>query len=262
MVGKLGRSTSSQISPMQRLVCIHCRGTSLNRIRPARFIFHPPLLPISNVSAAAVRSFRQPCFTFRKGMFPWASRSLVRYTARPRFLLALLAMAGVPLTVQDFGGDGEDIEESALDQSVLDTSEHELEEFPYGVIEGQSIFFKNLKIAFIRYIYEPIATGLRFIQLVAIFLPVFATIPFIFVGSRNPDHDNERTGTLWWYSFLVKQMERAGPTFIKVVHNCLRADCSLDNGRLLEQIYSLRNCVVIWRNSTPTSKPMAFQRLR
>lgn len=30
------------------------------------------------------------------------------------------------------------------------------------------------------------------------------------------DPEEERWGALWWYGFLVKQMERAGPTFIKL----------------------------------------------
>jgi aarF domain-containing kinase len=106
-----------------------------------------------------------------------------------------------------------------FEQQLLDTSEEERRVETYGDGKDRSIFyrfFKLLKITFIRYIFEPIATGLRFLQLVAIFVPVFATVPVIFIGSRYPEHDNERTGTLWWYRFLVKQMERAGPTFIKV----------------------------------------------
>lgn len=66
------------------------------------------------------------------------------------------------------------------------------------------------------YIWEPICTGVRFLQLVVIFVPVLATVPAIWFGRRRPDRDNERTGTLWWYGFLVKSMERAGPAFIKV----------------------------------------------
>lgn len=66
------------------------------------------------------------------------------------------------------------------------------------------------------YVWEPICTGFRFLQLVAIFVPVILTVPAIWIGSRQPDRDNERTGTLWWYGFLVRSMEWAGPAFIKV----------------------------------------------
>jgi len=66
------------------------------------------------------------------------------------------------------------------------------------------------------YIWEPICTGIRFLQLFTIFVPVILTVPAIWIGRRHPDRDNERTGTLWWYGFLVKAMEWAGPAFIKV----------------------------------------------
>ncbi|KXX80823.1 putative serine/threonine-protein kinase abkC [Madurella mycetomatis] len=66
------------------------------------------------------------------------------------------------------------------------------------------------------YVWEPICTGLRFLQLASIFVPVLLTVPVIWVGSRQPDRDNERTGTLWWYGFLVQSMEWAGPAFIKL----------------------------------------------
>ena len=66
------------------------------------------------------------------------------------------------------------------------------------------------------YIWEPVCTGARFLQLVVIFVPVFLTVPVIWIGGRQPERDNERSGTLWWYGFLVKAMEWAGPAFIKV----------------------------------------------
>jgi aarF domain-containing kinase len=48
-------------------------------------------------------------------------------------------------------------------------------------------------------------------------VPVFVTIPVVYIGARDPERDNERSGTLWWYAFLVRQMERAGATFIKAI---------------------------------------------
>jgi len=66
------------------------------------------------------------------------------------------------------------------------------------------------------YVWEPLCTGLRFLHLVVIFVPVIACVPAIWVGRRVKEKNNERKGTLWWYWFLVKSMERAGPAFIKV----------------------------------------------
>jgi aarF domain-containing kinase len=67
------------------------------------------------------------------------------------------------------------------------------------------------------YIREPICTGIRFLQLVVIFVPVILAVPAIWIGKQLPDRDNERMGTLWWYGFLVQAMEWAGPAFIKVL---------------------------------------------
>ncbi|EAA61642.1 hypothetical protein AN6996.2 [Aspergillus nidulans FGSC A4] len=66
------------------------------------------------------------------------------------------------------------------------------------------------------YVYDTIATGFRFVHLVIIFLPVILTAPTIWLGRRIKNNDGARTGTLWWYSFLVRAMERAGPAFIKL----------------------------------------------
>ena len=70
------------------------------------------------------------------------------------------------------------------------------------------------------YIWEPICTGFRFVHLLLIFVPVIVTVPAIWIGRRQKERDGERTGTLWWYDFLVKSMERAGPAFIKVNLTC------------------------------------------
>lgn len=66
------------------------------------------------------------------------------------------------------------------------------------------------------YIWEPLCTGFRFLHLAVIFVPVLFAVPMIWLGTRQKDRDNERTGALWWYNFLVKGMEWAGPAFIKV----------------------------------------------
>lgn len=200
---------------MQRLLCIHCRGAPSARIRPEKaiFSFSRPLLFSGPIFRA--RFFHKSSFTCQNAAVTSSSRFRLR---QPRYLLALSAAASVPFVAQDLKDDAEEDEDLTLEQH-LDTSEEERRVQSYGVNKDWSIFyrfFKHLRIAFTIYIYEPIATGMRFIQLLVIFVPVFATIPIIFIGSRDPNRDNERTGTLWWYAFLVKQMEKAGATFIKV----------------------------------------------
>lgn len=65
-------------------------------------------------------------------------------------------------------------------------------------------------------IWEPFRTGERFLHLLALFLPVMITSPMLFVGKPPKNKRGERWGAVWWYGFLVAQMQRAGPTFIKV----------------------------------------------
>ena len=80
-------------------------------------------------------------------------------------------------------------------------------------------------LQFLRlYILEPILTFFRFLHLGFLFAPVILTAPMLLVGKpgkRNrpgkPVAENqENWGAIWWYGLLVKQMERAGPSFIKL----------------------------------------------
>ncbi len=86
---------------------------------------------------------------------------------------------------------------------------------------------------FHRYILEPILTIVRFLHLTLLFGPVILTAPMLLIGrpgsggrrgkraaSGMKVEDEERWGAVWWYGFLVKQMERSGPTFIKVGGVC------------------------------------------
>ena len=75
-----------------------------------------------------------------------------------------------------------------------------------------------------KYVIEPFLTMLRFFHLAFLFGPVILTLPMLLVGHhqhpRRPgkpvDEGEETWGAVWWYSFLVGQMERAGPSFIKL----------------------------------------------
>ena len=113
-------------------------------------------------------------------------------------------------------GDGKTPEEHMLEASRAEISK-EIPEEIHGVKRG----WKGLCLLVDTIIVEPIATTFRFLHLVIIFVPVIASMPLIWLGGRCKDRDNERTGTLWWYSFLVHSMERAGPAFIKVFCNLL-----------------------------------------
>lgn len=207
---------------MQRLVRIHCRGAPWTRLPPFKRGYRSFSFSLPVRQSAGSRTFGENRFTGhdRSGS---SSRRILRQHPQAPLLIAISAAASIPLVQHKVEDDEYDDIELTLEQSLLDTSEEERRAQTYGINKDRSIFyrlFRNVKVSFVRYIFEPIATGLRFIQLVVIFIPVLATIPIIFIGPKVPDCDNERSGTLWWYRFLVRQMERAGATFIKVLALC------------------------------------------
>lgn len=103
------------------------------------------------------------------------------------------------------------------EEQMLEMSRQELEETRVPArLKHSRIWRRSLWRFLDCWIMEPIATGFRFLHLVIIFVPVLATIPVIWIGEQQKDRDNERSGTLWWYGFLVASMERAGAAFIKL----------------------------------------------
>ncbi|KAL4241795.1 protein kinase superfamily protein [Abortiporus biennis] len=66
------------------------------------------------------------------------------------------------------------------------------------------------------HIWEPLLTARRFIHLLYIFIPVLVTAPMLLVGSPEESLSGDRWGAVWWYDFMTKRMERAGPTFVKL----------------------------------------------
>lgn len=77
-------------------------------------------------------------------------------------------------------------------------------------------------------IWEPICTAARFAHLVLIFLPVIVTSPMLLVGTvkkKKGRETGDRWGALWWYDLLVKTMQAAGPTFVKV-RNSIVSHCN------------------------------------
>lgn len=107
-------------------------------------------------------------------------------------------------------------EEETGEKHMLEASRQEIRKTVSEDARGFTRLKQEVYVFFYCYVYEPIATGFRFLHLTVIFLPVLVSVPVIWIGSRNPDRNNQRWGTLWWFDFLVKSMERAGPAFIKV----------------------------------------------
>jgi len=156
------------------------------------------------------------------------SSFLRRYFANPRFPRKALLWSGAggvivsPFTFIEIGNDGANIGEQTHEEAMLEVSRRELKQQVPSAIKNSKKYRRTIYFFVDMYIIEPICTGLRFLHLVVIFVPVIATIPAIWVGRRQQDKDNERSGTLWWYAFLVRSMERSGAAFIKVSTYCVR----------------------------------------
>ncbi|KAI4222353.1 MAG: hypothetical protein L6R36_006213 [Xanthoria steineri] len=134
-----------------------------------------------------------------------------RAYGRRKVLWALLTPAAFVRLSEEDNGDGKTPEEH-----MLQASREEIRKAVPDSVHGLTRVWRNIYLFLDLYIYEPIATGFRFLHLAIIFLPVLGTIPVIWLGRRVKDRDHERAGTLWWYNFLVRSMERAGPAFIKL----------------------------------------------
>lgn len=100
--------------------------------------------------------------------------------------------------------------------NMLEASRYEVRKVVSPDARGLTKLCQSLYVFWYCYVYDPIATGFRFLHLVVIFMPVIVTVPMIWLGRSVESQNSARSGTLWWYRFLVKAMERAGPAFIKV----------------------------------------------
>lgn len=133
----------------------------------------------------------------------------------------LAAIAPLGLSSNQEGAKEEeegDCPEKTIEQLMLEESDLEREELR-KVSNDQpfiSRVVQNIEVFLINWIIEPIATGFRFVTLVSIFVPLILAAPLCCMGSRIPEKSNERKGTMLWYAFLIKSLENAGPTFIKV----------------------------------------------
>ncbi|KLU82502.1 atypical/ABC1/ABC1-C protein kinase [Magnaporthiopsis poae ATCC 64411] len=124
---------------------------------------------------------------------------------------ALGTAAFVQLSEEENGDDDETGEDR-----MLAASRREIAKKIRDDDRGLSRLGHQIVLLLDLYVWEPLCTGFRFLHLAALFVPVILAVPAVWVGRRVPERDNERTGTLWWYGLLVKSMELAGPTFIKL----------------------------------------------
>ncbi|EXJ80758.1 Atypical/ABC1/ABC1-C protein kinase [Capronia epimyces CBS 606.96] len=148
----------------------------------------------------------------------WTTRKHSLKDARQRRYPTLLATAAAlsPVVFVEIGEDRDNEEGKTTEMQMLEISRQEISKKVPEDARGLQRLYKSLIYFLDQYIYEPFATGFRFFYLAIIFVPVIVAVPAVFIGPRKKDHDNERAGTIWWYGFLVKSMERGGPAFIKL----------------------------------------------
>jgi len=122
--------------------------------------------------------------------------------------LAIPAFGALQPNVQAEEQIAPSLAESETPQAQEQQAEQDKEEKSHHIVWRILYFFRD-------YVIEPLATARRFCYLAFIFVPVLVTMPILLID-YSKHGSKERWTTLWWYGFLVKQMERAGPTFIKV----------------------------------------------
>ena len=186
---------------------------------------------------------------FRSAVRRWSSTGGRWYWKSPprhNGLLLATAVGLSPLAFVQMSEKDNEGTEQTTEGRMLQASRDEIKKEVSSDVHGVRRFRDHIIVFVDLYIWEPICTGLRFLHLVVIFVPVMVSVPAIWLGRRDPQRDGERSGTLWWYSFLVKSMERAGPAFIKVsceYHVGNRADISSwDNGQPQDPISFPRKC--------------------
>lgn len=163
---------------------------------------------LTRVSQALPRSRRK--ITVQGRPFSHRSRPPVRPIGLTVLLASLSPAAFVALS-EDDNGDG-----ATSEERMLEVSREEIRKKIPESYHGLQRISRHVYLAWDAYFWEPLCTTMRFLHLVVIFVPVIVAVPVIWMGSRQKDKNNERSGTIWWYRFLVSSMERAGPAFIKV----------------------------------------------
>lgn len=187
----------------RRAEASRCAGCPSNLLHGCIRSSHPPSRTFASHTQSPLRLGQ---YRHRSWRQPPHSPKLASASAS-----GLAAAAFIELSEKDNEGPRDTGEKRMLEVS-RDEIKKKISDSDTGLtrVRHQIVFFLDL------YIWEPICTGFRFLQLVTIFVPVILTVPAIWIGNRRADRDNERTGTLWWYGFLVQAMEWAGPAFIKV----------------------------------------------
>lgn len=178
--------------------------------------------------AARRISWLRPLLQPRPSTVSLISKQHFKFTSPPRFSgsrarpfsLALIPiLGGTTLYLDNSESAVKPIEEPAAEEFLIPNG-HSIAE-----LEASPSLSWRIIYLFRDYVIEPISTTGRFIHLAILFLPVILLSPLLLLELIDGSTDRrrgrakrvtERSTTKWWYGFLVGQMARAGPTFIKV----------------------------------------------
>ena len=89
------------------------------------------------------------------------------------------------------------------EMSMLEASREEIRTAVSPDARGLRKLCQSLWVVWYCYVYDPIATGFRFLHLVVIFMPVIVSVPALWLGRSVGSQNGVRSGTIWWYRFLV-----------------------------------------------------------
>lgn len=147
---------------------------------------------------------------------PWSRKYSLKDARQRPYRPVLLATAALtPVALLQLSE--EDSQDGKTgEKQMLEASRQELSKKVPDNVRGLRRIYKSIIYFLDQYVLEPLATGVRFLHLGLIFIPVILTAPVALIGPRDKARHNERVTTIWWYGFLVKSMERAGPAFIKL----------------------------------------------
>ncbi len=170
--------------PTRRLSLVH--SARLHPVRHVSYHFPPP--------PPRLRFVRRPAFW----VLPIAGGISLYFYPRPQPVLSQLVSSPtlIPCPPPESPTSDETL--------ILSPSEHYLSPS------------ERISALFVDHIWEPILTTRRFVHLFFLFIPVILSSPMLLVGSPEEKLQGDKWGAVWWYEYLVAQMDRAGPTFIKV----------------------------------------------
>lgn len=108
-----------------------------------------------------------------------------------------------------------DPQAETYEMGLYSTSQNELKTERERKKKGHFGWLYSFKLYLQKYLWEPIVTFGRFVELMLLFSPVILALPICYFGRRDAE-SSERSGTILWYKYIKFTAEMAGASFIKL----------------------------------------------